>query len=413
MRFYRRRITTPDLASLRAVAARSGWYLENASSLRVGLGPVAVAVALARGLAEVSWALDDLRSHELVGEEGPVGTGVVAFAAMPFNRGAHAVMNVPSALITHLPDGSTWLTSTDDAFDVEQATTAIPRADDDLVSMIAFRYQPPPDEYAHAVARAVERLRRHDVDKVVLARSLSGTLSNAPDPSSIVARLRVREPACTVYSIPTEDGRRFVGATPELLVSRTGAAAAAHPLAGTIAVTPHTADDDFHQWLLGSAKNRHEHAVVATEVAEKLATVYDHVAADDTPSIVRLRSLAHLGTWIHASSEHEVDAPDALEVLRLLHPTAAVGGIPRDDAYQLIRELEPKDRGVYAGPLGWMDARGDGEWWVGFRGVLLDGAEFEAWAGAGIVEESDPLAEREETRAKLASVLAAVVSDSL
>jgi isochorismate synthase EntC len=96
-----------------------------------------------------------------------------------------------------------------------------------------------------------------------------------------------------------------------------------------------------------------------------------------------------------------------------LHPTSAVGGVPHQSAYELIRRLEPVDRGFYAGPLGWIDANGDGEWWIGFRGVLVSGAEFEAWAGAGIVSESDPIAEREETKAKLASFLSSVLVDAV
>jgi isochorismate synthase len=128
---------------------------------------------------------------------------------------------------------------------------------------------------------------------------------------------------------------------------------------------------------------------------------------------VALRTLAHLGTWIEASCRDVADAPDALAVLRLLHPTSAVGGVPRRSAYELIQRLEQIDRGYYAGPIGWIDANGDGEWWIGFRGVLVKGAQFEAWAGAGIVSESDPIAEREETKAKLASFLSSVLVDSV
>ena len=135
--------------------------------------------------------------------------------------------------------------------------------------------------------------------------------------------------------------------------------------------------------------------------------------ADAEPSIVTLRTVAHLGTNITATSHSLEHAPDALDVLRMLHPTAAVGGIPRQSAYELIRRLEQHDRGNFAGPLGWVDAQGDGEWWIGLRGVLLSGRDFEAWAGAGIVSESDPIAEREETKEKLAVVLSSVLVDRI
>jgi isochorismate synthase EntC len=150
--------------------------------------------------------------------------------------------------------------------------------------------------------------------------------------------------------------------------------------------------------------------VVVDEIVRALANVYDDVSADAEPSIVTLRTVAHLGTWVNARS-HESHPPDALDVLRMLHPTSAVGGIPRESAYELICRLEQRDRGYFAGPLGWIDAQGDGEWWIGLRGVLISGQEFEAWAGAGIVSESDPIAEREETKNKLAVVLSTVLVD--
>jgi isochorismate synthase EntC len=240
-----------------------------------------------------------------------------------------------------------------------------------------------------------------------------GTVTEPIDAAAVAQRLHRREPLCTIYSIPTGDDRRFVGATPELIARRTGATLYSHPLAGPIALPPNVEPEDYLTWLLGSTKNLHEHNVPVNEVVTALEGVYDDVRADAGPSIVALRTLAHLGTWIVASCRDVADAPDALEVLRLLHPTSAVGGVPRQSAYELIRRLEQIDRGYYAGPLGWIDANGDGEWWIGFRGVLVKGGRFEAWAGAGIVSESDPIAEREETKAKLASFLSSVLVDSV
>jgi len=238
-----------------------------------------------------------------------------------------------------------------------------------------------------------------------------GTVPEAFDCAAIAQRLRLREPICTIYSLPTHDGRRFVGASPELLARREGTHVQCNPLAGTIALPPNVAPDDYETWLLGSTKNLYEHGVLVDDIVQLLETYYDEIDADATPSIVTLRTVAHLGSWVNGEYHGEGDAPDALEVLRLLHPTAAVGGIPRDEAYQLIARLEEHDRGHYAGPLGWIDAHGDGEWWIGLRGVLVKGTSFEAWAGAGIVSESDPMAEREETRDKLASVLSSVLVD--
>jgi isochorismate synthase len=277
-------------------------------------------------------------------------------------------------------------------------------------SLRSLTYQPTPEEYAHNVALAVEILRRKEIVKIVLARAVLGSVPEVIDAAAIVQRLRHREPICTLYSFPTSDGRRYVGASPELLVRRSGSEIQCHPLAGTITLPPNVAPDDYETWLLGSTKNLHEHGVVVDEIIKNLANVYDDIDADAEPTIVALRTVAHLGTWITAKS-HDADAPDALEVLRMLHPTAAVGGIPRESAYELLCRLEEHDRGHYAGPIGWIDERGDGEWWIGIRGVLLKGREFEAWAGAGIVSESDPSAEREETKDKLAAVLTSVLVD--
>jgi menaquinone-specific isochorismate synthase len=400
-----------SLESLRNVGARGGWLIETADVIRVGFGRAVDHVTLDEGLEAHSDALATLRRHELSGDDGPPGSGVVAFGALPFDRSAPGQLDVPEYCITQLKDGETWITSADgdDSWCEELENSAPPVQEPQ--SLRSLSLEPTPDEYAHNVALAVEILRSKEIDKVVLARSVRGSVPEAIDAAAVAQRLHHREPLCAIYSIPTSDGRRFVGATPELIARRRGATLQSHPLAGTIALPPNVEPEDYLTWLLGSTKNLHEHNVPVNEIVTALEGVYDDVQADAGPSIVALRTLAHLGTWIEASSRSESDAPDALEVLRLLHPTSAVGGVPRRSAYELIRRLEQIDRGYYAGPLGWVDANGDGEWWIGFRGVLVKGAQFEAWAGAGIVSESDPIAEREETKAKLASFLSSVLVD--
>jgi menaquinone-specific isochorismate synthase len=411
MRFRRELIARQPLDALRSLGARSGWLIETADVIRVGFGAVVDRVVLERGLDVPSDAVATLRRHELVGDEGPPGSGVVAFGALPFDRSAPSQFDVPEYCVTQTSHGNAWLTRLDgaDAWLALLSTAVGP--EQETQSLRSLTLQPTPEEYAHNVALAVEILRSKEVDKVVLARSVIGTVPEVIDAAAVAQRLHQREPRCTIFSIPTADGRRFVGATPELIARRTGRTLVSHPLAGTIALPPNVEPEDYLTWLLGSTKNLHEHNVPVNEIVTALEGVYDEVEADAGPSIVALRTLAHLGTWIEASCRDEADAPDALEVLRLLHPTSAVGGVPRESAYELIRRLEQIDRGYYAGPLGWLDANGDGEWWIGFRGVLVKGAQFEAWAGAGIVSESDPIAEREETKAKLASFLSSVLVD--
>jgi menaquinone-specific isochorismate synthase len=413
MRFHRERISRQPLETLRRVGARDGWLIEIGEVIRVGFGAAVDHVALGEGLEGSFDASASLRGHELTGDDGPTGSGVVAFGALPFDRSAPSRLDVAEYCITQTKDGDAWLTSVDGSSGWRDLLDRSTAPAQETQSLRSLSLQPTPDEYAHNVALAVEILRSKEIDKVVLARSVRGTVPEAIDAAAVAERLHQREPLCTVYSIPTSDGRRFVGATPELIARRRGRVLHSHPLAGTIALPPNVAPEDYLTWLLGSTKNLHEHNVPVNEIVTALESVYDDVRADAGPSIVALRTLAHLGTWIEASCRDEADAPDALEVLRLLHPTSAVGGVPRRSAYELIRRLEQIDRGYYAGPLGWMDANGDGEWWIGFRGVVVNGCEFEAWAGAGIVSESDPTAEREETKAKLASFLSSVLVDSV
>jgi menaquinone-specific isochorismate synthase len=412
MRFQRQRIATQSSEILRTVGARDGWLIETSDVLRVGFGAAVDHVVLRQGLDALDSA-SSLSRHELTGVDGPTGSGVVAFGALPFDRSAPSQLDVPEYCLTQRRDGEAWLTSLQGSNSWPELLGRANSPEQEPQSLRSLSLQPTPDEYAHNVALAVEILRSKEIDKVVLARSVRGVVPEAIDAAAVAQRLHHREPLCTIYSIPTDGERRFVGATPELIARRTGRTLRCHPLAGTIALPANVEPEDYLTWLLGSTKNLHEHSVPVTEIVTALEGVYDDVQADASPSIVALRTLAHLGTWIEATCRDESNAPDALGVLRLLHPTSAVCGVPRQSAYELIRRLEQIDRGYYAGPLGWIDANGDGEWWIGFRGVLVKGTEFEAWAGAGIVSESDPIAEREETKAKLASFLSSVLVDAV
>jgi menaquinone-specific isochorismate synthase len=411
MRFVRERIEPVNRGQLRTLGSRDGWLVETPEVIRSGFGGAALTVHLEAGLENHTDARAQLQEHQLEGDDGPAGTGVVAFASLPFDRNAPAQLDVPRYVLSQTRDGQAWVTSVAGSapWNEQLEDEAVPSQEAQAVRTLT--YQPTPEEYAHSVALAVEVLRRKEIDKVVLARAVTGSVPEPLDAAAIASRLRQREPICTIYSLPTPGARRFVGASPELLVRRTGNAVQCHPLAGTIALPSNVAPDDYHNWLLGSTKNLHEHSVLVEDLVRHLSSVYDDITVDPTPSIVTLRTVAHLGTWVSAVRHDAATAPDALDVLRLLHPTAAVGGIPRDDAYDLIVRLEQNDRGHYAGPVGWIDAEGDGEWWIGIRGVIIHGTEFEAWAGAGIVSESDPIAEREETKDKLASVLSSVLID--
>ncbi len=411
MRFVRRRVDALAWDSLRTLGAREGWLVESPVALRAGFGGSCVTFNLPGGPHDETSVADAFAGLTLEGDDGPAGTGIVAFGTLPFDPAAPGRLEIPTYVVTQERGGATWVTSADGVDAWRGLLDAQTPPTQDPQNLRSLTYQPTAEEYAHNVALAVEVMRHKEIDKVVLARAVLGTVPEPLDCAAIAQRLRHREPVCTIYSLPTPDGRRFVGASPELIVRREGPVVRSQPLAGTISLPPHAAPDDYQNWLLGSAKNLHEHAVVVDDIVQLLSRDYDDIVADPTPSIVALRTVAHLGSWVTGVHRDANRAPDALAVLRLLHPTAAVGGMPRDAATELLARLEAHDRGHYAGPVGWVDAVGDGEWWLGLRGVLVDGTSFEAWAGAGIVSESDPIAEREETRDKLASVLTSVLVD--
>jgi isochorismate synthase EntC len=205
-------------------------------------------------------------------------------------------------------------------------------------------------------------------------------------------------------------GGRFLGASPELLVSRRGGSARCHPLAGTVALTGDPEGDRAAvERLRASGKDRGEHAVVVRAIVEALRASGGVVPEPGPPEIVRLRSVAHLATEVVARYRDAARAPDALELLAALHPTPAVGGFPTEVALQAIRQLEAAPRRSWAGPVGWVDHVGNGDWVIGIRSATVRGRRAWLWAGAGVVAESDPASELAETTVKLLPVADALL----
>ena len=396
MRFSATRVSGAFVNRAVEQATQSGWLVQDGVSLRCGFGEP-IAIHHCSSLASLPTVLEIFDGFEL--EESGLLT---AFASIPFDRNDAFEVVLPRFQVisdsngegTFLaPEGETW-----------ESSSELGRPSP-LPKQVSFLYSPSPDNYAAAVAEAVERLRDGVLQKVVLARSCQGELSADINTSAIATRLHHLEPTCTIYAMPTTDGRRFTGASPELLVSKFGSAVHCHPLAGTISIEGMTDTTAYTKWLRGSPKNRVEHRIVVDEIVTHLTELCDSVVADSEPTIVPLRSVAHLGTDISGIARYGVTI---LDLVANLHPTPAVGGLPRETAKELIEELEPFRRGAYAGAVGWINSAGDGAWWVAIRGILTRGSQFEVWAGAGIVSDSDPVAEREETKYKMDSVLHAI-----
>ncbi len=260
----------------------------------------------------------------------------------------------------------------------------------------------PPTHYEEAVARAVERIRAGELEKIVLARDVEVHAPVDHDPGAVLGLLREAFPSCYVFAVGRGNAV-FVAASPELLVRREGQRASTVALAGSIRRSADPAiDDHLGEQLLQSAKDREENEIVVRRIARSLRPHSVWVTTAPEPALVRVANIQHLGTPIRA----QLAAPlSAVELAGVLHPTPAVGGEPRSVAERLIPALEGLDRGWYAGTVGWADATGDGEFCVALRCALVRGALAHLYAGGGIVRDSDPVAELAETEVKLGALL--------
>jgi salicylate biosynthesis isochorismate synthase/menaquinone-specific isochorismate synthase len=270
---------------------------------------------------------------------------------------------------------------------------------------ISGRY--PPERYEEIVATAVERIRAGEADKVVLARELTVEAPAAFDPATKLGALRDLFPSCFCFCFGSPEAA-FIGASPELLVRRSGAVAATVALAGTTGRSADPAvDDHLGEAMLRSPKVREEHGIVVRRIERTLRAHSVWVHAEGEPFAIKVGNLQHLATPIRAQL---AESHSAIELAGYLHPTPAVGGEPREAALDLIDELEGIDRGWYTGPVGWMDVAEDGEFCVGLRSALLRDREAHLFAGCGIVADSDPAAELQESELKFEVLLPLLAS---
>ena len=260
----------------------------------------------------------------------------------------------------------------------------------------------PPEHYEAAVARAVELIRTGEMEKIVLAREVQVHAPGEYDPAAVFGVLRAEFPSCFVFCVGRGEST-LVAASPELLVRREGHRVSTLALAGSTRRSADPAvDDHLGEQLLRSQKDREEQAIVVRRIERTLSRHALWVTATPEPVLVRVANIQHLGTPIRAQLARPLDA---IELLELMHPTPAVGGEPLALARPLIPALEGLDRGWYAGPVGWTDATGDGEFCVALRCALLKGDIARCYAGVGVVRDSDPCAELAETEVKLAALL--------
>lgn len=347
---------------------------------------------------------------------GLPGTGLVAFGSFAFDPQSHArsILSVPWIVVGRR-GGRSWVTHITHADD--EITGASPGA-------LPERTEYGPywsaslgpgaldhSGYQAAVRGALEAIAGGEVSKVVLARELAGSLPSGSDLRRLARALASGYPDCWTYAV---DG--IIGASPETLVTVSGGTVTARVLAGT---APRGADADADTAaslaLVTSAKDQDEHLYAVQSVLASLRPHTSALAVSEQPFTLKLPNVFHLATDVEGDLS---GGASALDLVAALHPTAAVAGTPTDAALDVIRRLEPFDRGRYAGPVGWVDAKGDGEWAIALRcaqfdldGVPAGGRDdipLRAHAGAGIVAGSDPEAELLETRVKFRPIVDAL-----
>lgn len=254
-----------------------------------------------------------------------------------------------------------------------------------------------------AVRHGLREIAEGRLAKVVLARTLDVETASPVDPVAVLARLRAENPEAHVFLFSPQGDSAFLGAAPEIVAQVDGPRFRATAVAGSIGRGRDAADDArLAAALDASRKDRAEHAVVLSDMLDRLRGRVAELSADEEPSILRLARIQHLESVITGRLDGDAHV---LPLLAALHPTPAVCGYPRDEALRLLREEEPFERGWYSGPVGWFDGGGDGTFAPGLRSAVVRGRTWRLYAGAGIVEGSEPEAEWEETRMKLQPML--------
>jgi menaquinone-specific isochorismate synthase len=374
----------------------------------VGWGEAArLEVSGPRALAEAAdwWAsyTDGLDIDDAIGVPG---SGPVVFASIAFDPTAGTSVFIVPAVTVGRRDGIGWVTTVGDVDPRDLPEASGPPDDDGPAPRLRYADGAlDPASWCAAVATAVERIGAGELAKVVLARDLLVSADVPLDPRRLLRRLADRFPDCWTFAVDS-----LLGATPELLLRRSGRQLSARVLAGTAPRGAGADDDRLAAALIGSAKDRAEHALAVDSLVRALEPYCTDLDVPAEPDLLTLANVRHLATDL-AGTQRRGARGDAglLELVGAVHPTAAVCGTPTRHAAEVIAELEFMDRGRYAGPVGWLDARGDGEFGLALRCAELTGDNgARLFAGCGIVAGSDPAAELAETQAKFAAFQAAL-----
>ena len=328
------------------------------------------------------------------------GTGPLLFSSFSFSPNDASVLVIPQVIVGMKGDKSwiTWIGATPQPTLKSAPTTLV-------TNPIVWNHDVDSDAlWKNRVTESVQRIQDGELDKVVLARDFSGTAQSPIDARSIVKKLSAEYPSTWSFAVSG-----LVGATPELLLRLSRKMVTSRVLAGTISKT---GDDErdlaLAASLARSSKDLEEHEYAVRSVADALEPFCTSTNVPDSPYVLHLANVMHLATDVTGALAEKLAHVDAFTILEQLHPSAAVCGTPRNKAMQLINEIEGMSRGRYAGPVGWIDATGDGELGIALRCGQINANSIRIFAGCGIVAGSSPDKELAESEAKLVPMRSAL-----
>lgn len=348
-----------------------------------------------------NWWLNQLESFAVTNSVHGNGTGPILFASFSFSAEDESVLIIPEVVVGKKGEKSwiTWIGLSPQPDLKSLAPQLVPTS-------ISWGANNDADTAWKArVSTAVERIQGGALDKVVLARDFTGIASENIEPRTILRKLAAEYPSTWSFAVSG-----LIGATPELLLRLSRKMVTSRVLAGTISKT----GDDEHDLALAaslarSSKDLEEHIYAVQSVADALEPLCTSTNVPESPYVLHLANVMHLATDVTGALAEKLAHVDAFTILEKLHPSAAVCGTPREQAASLIAEIEGMSRGRYAGPVGWIDAAGDGELGIALRCGQIQGRSIRIFAGCGIVAGSDPDKELAESEAKLIPMRSAVI----
>ncbi len=342
-----------------------------------------------------TWWHEQLSSLSIHNNVHGSGTGPILFSSFSFDENETSHLVIPKIIVGERA-GKSWITWIGDGSAPQLGTLAESHAPQSLSWQQGTLSN---DVWQERVAAAVGRIKAGELDKVVLARDIVASAANPIPLRALMSRLEREYPSTWIYLVSN-----LVGATPELLVRLSKSLVTSRVLAGTIRKT----GDEAHDLALAgslakSSKDLEEHEYAVRSVADALAPYCSSTNVPEAPFVLHLANVMHLATDVTGVVNESATPVDIFTIISSLHPSAAVCGTPTSIAKSIIDEIEEMDRSRYAGPVGWIDARGDGEIGIALRcgEFAPDHKSIRLFAGCGIVAGSDPAQELAESQAKL------------